>query len=404
MSATISSSNSLRVNAYELTHVGHARKLNEDSKYVDPAGTYFVVADGMGGHAAGEVASALAVEEVRKDVAAKSRSFAKLDAKTSSSARRTMTDLLTRAGKRANNAVRTLAAKDRSKEGMGTTLEVLCLTSEGAWIGHVGDSRTYRIRGGEVEQLTVDQTVAQRFSDENREASPALMEQWGSVLLEAFGAKDEVNVEVVHADLKSGDRLLVCSDGLYQYFPRAEELAEVVAMEGPEAGLGRLVDLALDRGGQDNITGILVDVVSVPPSAAMADTAKLGKRKAGSKATFPPAPSTEKLPDGFEQEYGIAEAIALLRKLPDGDAGTIGRVLRRTLLSARIALPPIIADGNAKNARIEARVEGLKKEIEALRGEIARAETEIAALEEDRAETQLVKERLEMAESMGPAT
>ena len=246
---------------YQKTDVGLLRDHNEDTSYSDPAGAFFIVADGMGGHAAGEVASQLAVDEVTALLGKERGVLASLGSDPNSLPRPVMTELLKRVGSQANQAVRKQASQNRATRGMGTTLEMVCMTADGAWIGHVGDSRTYLVRSNAVVQLTTNHTVAQQLSADKRVQMADVLEEWGSVLVEAIGAKEDVSVEVIHCELQSGDRLLVCSDGLYEYFPRAEEISEVLAMEGSSAGLERLVELALNRGGKDNITGLLIEVV-----------------------------------------------------------------------------------------------------------------------------------------------
>ena len=374
---------------FERTEVGRVRDHNEDSKYSDPDGRYFVVADGMGGHAAGEVASQLAVDEVKKVLSGECEVLDAVSSAPNSRTRPIMTELLTRVGTLANEAVRKHAEENTATHGMGTTLEVVCVTADGAWIGHVGDSRTYLVRSGSVTQLTTDHTVAQRMSKDNQAPSAAMLEQWGSVLVEAIGAKDSVNVEVVHSRLKRGDRLLLCSDGLYEYFPRAEEIAEVLAMEGSKAGLERLIDLAYDRGGKDNITGVLVEIVQQPTSQG--DSEEIGHA-----ATLT---GLEPFGEGIDQDYGIEEAIALMRKLPEENLELVVRVVKQTLRSTNISLLPILSDATSKQARLKREVEALKNEISSLEGEVASRLSEITTLDDDRAETTMVMERLKLAQS-----
>lgn len=382
---------------FERTDVGRVRDHNEDSKYSDPEGQYFVVADGMGGHAAGEVASHLAVEEVKRVLGLERAVLDALGSKPNPRNRPIMMELLTRVGSSANQAVRKRASEDKATHGMGTTLEVVCVTGDGAWIAHVGDSRTYLVRDRSVVQLTTDHTVAQRLMQGSREHRPEVLEQWGSVLVEAIGAKDEVNVEVVHSTLEVGDRLLLCSDGLYEYFPRAEEIGEVLAMEGSKAGLERLVDLAFERGGKDNITGVLVEVVSAPKARKKPRSEEIAYDTTVDGMQAVQGESEQDYP---EQDYGIEEAIALMRKLPAENVELVVQVVARTLRSTQIAIAPIVRDARSKEARLERRVTALKGEIASLEHEISRCAEEIARQETDREETTMVMDRLKLAQSL----
>ncbi len=390
---------------YERTDVGQVRDHNEDSKYSDPGGRFFVVADGMGGHAAGEVASQLAVEEVKARLDEERSVLDTLGTDPKALTRPVMTEMLKRVGGLANKAVRQRALEDTTTKGMGTTLEVVCVTADGAWIGHVGDSRTYLVRANQVTQLTTDQTVAQQLSEEKRLKMAEVLEQWGGVLVEAIGAKETVNVDVVHCPLESGDQLLLCSDGLYEYFPRAGEIGEVLAMEGCKAGLERLVELAYDRGGKDNITGVLVDVIEASKKSQAASSSNSEEElEYGLTAenSVPLGVRTAALDEderggGEAQDYGIDEAIALMRKLPAEQVDLVVTVVKQTLQSAGVRTLPIIRSAEAKKRRIERRVTLLKKEIDGLKQEVVDYKAQISTLEDDRAETSLVKERLELA-------
>jgi protein phosphatase len=360
------------VQFFQKTHVGRVREHNEDSSYSDPAGRFFVVADGMGGHAAGEVASQLAVDEVRAMLEKQQKIWDDDPTALTTSAMETLIKSL---AEQANRAVRQRAERSPSTRGMGTTLEVLLLTGNGAWIGHVGDSRTYLVRGSEVSQLTHDQTIANQLSASQKQAMGDALQQYDNVLAEAIGARVDVKPAVAHAELQSGDLLLSCSDGLYQYFPRAQEMGEIFAMDGPKAGLDRLVDLALERGGKDNITGLLVEVVEHSPSASRPDDGR----------------------SAAQQGYGIEEALRLMRLLPQGDSELVLRVLRNSLASAGVLLGPIIRDAGDKQERLSRAIKEHNHAIEEMRQQVASCQQEIAALEEDRAETLMVKGHLERA-------
>lgn len=248
------------------TDVGAVRERNEDSGFVDGRQRYFIVADGMGGHSAGDVASALAVKTVRDILDCASPQLATYVAAPTPAGREGIRAVLERAMWEANDAVLTRSIEERDKHGMGTTLEVVIVLGDEAFIGHVGDSRTYLVRDGAARQATDDHTVAQAMrragtlTDTQVDSSPMR-----SVLSNAIGISADVHVDHVHLRLRAGDRLLICSDGMYEYFA-ANELASWVTEHSADVALSGLIDQACSRGGADNITGIIVEVPQ--PSSA----------------------------------------------------------------------------------------------------------------------------------------
>jgi protein phosphatase len=232
------------------TDIGMVREHNEDSCYVDPAGTYFIVADGMGGH---EITRSL--EAARSQIEA----FAKEPA---DEGRQQLVQVLEDAVRRAHQAVYERGGRESDKRGMGTTLDVLLVADGEAFVAHVGDSRTYLLRGGAAAQVTTDHTVAEVLVIEGKlTPEEARLSPLRTILVNAIGVSADVGVELAHLKLRRGDRLLLCSDGLHDYFPIDSEIAEVLGEKGTEDGLVKLVDMAKERGGHDNITGILVEVV-----------------------------------------------------------------------------------------------------------------------------------------------
>jgi hypothetical protein len=151
---------------------------------------------------------------------------------------------------------------------MGTTLDVVLVAGAEAFVAHVGDSRTYLVREGKSSQITTDHTVAEvlviegKLTIEEAQVSPLR-----TILVNAIGVSADVGVEMAHVTLKQGDRLLLCSDGLHDYFPVEEEIAQRISEEKPGDALKEMVELAKTRGGHDNITGIAVHVVEVHEGA-----------------------------------------------------------------------------------------------------------------------------------------
>jgi serine/threonine protein phosphatase PrpC len=231
---------------------------------------FFIVADGMGGHAAGEVASAMAVENVKKTLEEATAEIAKFKAEPTDSGRRALVQLLQSAVLGAHQAVYQRGQAEADKAGMGTTLDVVLIAGPEAFVAHVGDSRTYLIRDGRTSQITTDHTVAEvlviegKLTIEEAQVSPLR-----TILVNAIGVSADVGVEMAHVTLKRGDRILLCSDGLHDYFPLDEEIAEQLSSEKPGESLAEMVELAKTRGGHDNITGVaiqIVDIEGVPSS------------------------------------------------------------------------------------------------------------------------------------------
>jgi serine/threonine protein phosphatase PrpC len=269
-----------KVVAHLKTDVGMIREHNEDSACVDPRGAFFIVADGMGGHAAGEVASAMAVDEMRQALDAARAQIDEFGRHPTEEQRKALVTLLETSVQRAHQAVFERGGREADKKGMGTTLEVVLVADGEAFVAHVGDSRTYLLRSGAVAQVTTDHTVAEVLVIEGKlTAEEARLSPLRTILVNAIGVSADVGVELAHIRLRRGDKLLLCSDGLHDYFPSDTELGELLAAERDgEKGLERLVTLAKERGGHDNITGILVEVVDGNPS--MDEEAEEAKRLA----------------------------------------------------------------------------------------------------------------------------
>lgn len=229
------------------SHVGLVRAGNEDSGYAGPR--LLVVADGMGGHAAGEVASAVTVE-----------ALAGLDGPGPVPPGLDRDEALTSAITQANHRIRDLVDADPRRSGMGTTVTAMLWTGSGFSLAHIGDSRAYLLRGGELSQLTRDHTYVQalidegRISEDDRETHPAR-----SLLLQALGG-DDIAPDLTDVDAVDGDRIMLCSDGLSGVVD-SDVIASVLTEEpDPQAAADRLVELAVRGGGPDNITCVVADV------------------------------------------------------------------------------------------------------------------------------------------------
>ncbi len=244
------------------TDVGVVRDHNEDSAFVDEEQCFFIVADGMGGHAAGEVASAMAVETVRdalEEARPRLQSFAE---SPNDDGRKDAVNVLESAVRAAHQAVYERGVQETDKQGMGTTLDVVLVAGPEAFVAHVGDSRTYLVRDGKAAQITTDHTVAEvlviegKLSLEEAQISPLR-----TILVNAIGVAPDVGVEMAHVQLRKDDQLLLCSDGLHDYFPVEQELADKMIGVDPGDALGEMIELAKERGGHDNITGVILEVL-----------------------------------------------------------------------------------------------------------------------------------------------
>ncbi|MDP9068001.1 MAG: protein phosphatase 2C domain-containing protein [Actinomycetota bacterium] len=223
------------------------RSNNEDAAYAGPR--LLALADGMGGHAAGEVAASLAIKELLP-----------LDEGRPS---RDMLGDLRRAFRRANAAIADRAASDPETSGMGTTLTALLFAGRRVALAHIGDSRAYLLRNGSLHQVTRDDTLVQSLVDEGRvrPEEAASHPQRNMVLKVLTGQETEPFFEVRETD--PGDRYLICSDGLSDYVT-SEEIVAILEMPDPQRRPQELIRLALRHGSQDNITCVVGDVVRGP--------------------------------------------------------------------------------------------------------------------------------------------
>jgi protein phosphatase len=249
-----------------LTDVGVKRSHNQDACSAQPAandahwrthGHIFVVADGMGGHAVGEKASAKAVRDIpltfQKHVTQEG---------VRAAIRRAFAD--------ANAAIYEIGQKNPEFKGMGTTATALFVRTEGAWVGHVGDSRTYRIRRGKVEQLTFDHSWVWEIARRQGIDPDELGDFKKNVIIRSLGPDAEVDVDIEGPHpVEAGDAFLLCSDGLSNLVT-PDEMGAVVTTLPPEEASKFLVDLANVRGGPDNITCVIVHFPGAPAEAPAA--------------------------------------------------------------------------------------------------------------------------------------
>ncbi len=243
-----------------LTDVGRRRVSNEDSFFHDDEMGLYAVADGMGGHAAGEIASQEAIDTVRGMVRQGASLLRAVEAGDHSA------QTLWRVGRLLESAVQAatymvfgIAQNDPDQAGMGTTLSALLLCGPFGVTAQVGDSRVYQVREGRVSQLTEDHTlIAWQLKQGIISEREAELSPHKNVITRAVGSREYVQVDTTFFQIEPEDHYLVCSDGLHGYL-REDEIAPITAL-GPEAAVRKFIDTANLRGGRDNITAIVVEV------------------------------------------------------------------------------------------------------------------------------------------------
>ena len=248
----------LTMRSYGATDIGRKRQHNEDAFLCADDLGLWVVADGMGGHAAGEVASREAIDTilgmVRRGKA--QQTSASSEQEVMARARR----LLEGAVQAATYMVFSIAQLDDGKAGMGTTISAMMSFGDQMALAQVGDSRIYRVRDGLAEQLTEDHTLINwQLKQGLITEAEARISRQRNVITRAVGNRDYVQVDTLISDARLGDVYLLCSDGLHGYLTPGE-IPELVA-PGGDAAVARLIALANDRGGKDNVTAILVEIL-----------------------------------------------------------------------------------------------------------------------------------------------
>jgi serine/threonine protein phosphatase PrpC len=253
----------MELSFWAATDVGKKREINEDSFLVDKKLNLFIVADGMGGHASGEVASKLAVHEFLKAVQAGHDMVERYGKGDASVRPQEVLTLLENAVQAAGHAVYQKGQQEPEKRGMGTTTSALLIAGDRGFIAHVGDSRVYMLRAGQVVQLTEDHSLVNelirrgRVTKEGFETSP--YKAYKNAVTRAVGVYETVQGDTIDFELLPGDQFLLCSDGLHAYLTDAR-IIEMFKGDDVKQLPKRLVDLANAGGGHDNITAIVVRV------------------------------------------------------------------------------------------------------------------------------------------------
>lgn len=231
-----------------LTDKGMVRPANQDAYHIDLDGRFFIVADGMGGHAGGEEASRIAIETAHTYIEQNWES--EPDTK----------NLLAQALIAANDAIVADQEQHTQRADMGTTLVTILFRDDLVWSAHVGDSRLYRLRGDKLDLITEDDTwVARAMKLGQLNADEARVHPLRHVLSHCLGRRDLRQINIQTQEINSGDRVLLCSDGLTEEVPH-DEIAIHLQAETEELAAQTLIDAAKQHGGSDNITVIIATI------------------------------------------------------------------------------------------------------------------------------------------------
>jgi protein phosphatase len=242
------------------TDVGMIRSGNEDNFTVDASATrgIFIVADGMGGHAAGEVASEMAVQIVQRELAP----IHDLEGEE-------VVQIVATALRKANRAIHDRTLTEVDKQGMGTTASVLVLAGSRYLIGQIGDSRVYLLRDGSFSQLTKDHSYVQEQVDAGfLTPEQARYHPYSNVITRCVGASPDVEPDIYRGEMRTGDLFLVASDGLTGMVDDRRLAHLLNSRAEPERKVQSLISEANGRGGLDNITAIIVQVLEAGPAGS----------------------------------------------------------------------------------------------------------------------------------------
>lgn len=248
------------ISARGQTDVGLKRVHNEDSLLVDEELRLFIVADGMGGHAGGGTASRLAVQTIQARVRAAREVRPELFSSPGGIEDSPLPDVLREAIESACSTIYQAARREPSLTGMGTTVTAVVLAGQAAFVAHVGDSRCYLARGTRIYQVSEDHSlVNEQVKAGAITADEARHSRFKNIITRSVGFESDVAVDLIAIEVQPGDRLVVCCDGLSNLVSD-EEILEVVQTSQLDDAPQRLIDLANERGGDDNITVVVVHI------------------------------------------------------------------------------------------------------------------------------------------------
>ncbi|MBT3220228.1 MAG: Stp1/IreP family PP2C-type Ser/Thr phosphatase [Proteobacteria bacterium] len=248
----------MRIRSCGMTDVGLKRGHNEDNYLINEELNLFVVADGMGGHAGGEYASAIAVNTVEEIVTSIELLGDEVEQGEDrvEATREKMCQSIRLAGRRIFEKAR----QQPEYHGMGTTAVVLLIDGGNAFVAHVGDSRLYMMRDGKIDQVTEDHSlIAEKVRHGLITPEEAKNHRMRNVITRSLGYQEDVEVDLQVLAVRRNDRFLICSDGLSGHVSQ-EEMGELIERHSPQEAARRLIELACERGGEDNITAVIAYV------------------------------------------------------------------------------------------------------------------------------------------------
>jgi len=252
----------MRITSCGMTDVGVKRTNNEDNYLINDELNLFVVCDGMGGHAGGEFASAIAVNTVEEvltsiEIRPDAEGF---EVEDGNNPIEVVREKLRYAIRLAGKRIYQRAQEDTDYQGMGTTCLALMVDNGNAFMAHVGDSRGYLVRDGKIEQLTEDHSlVNERVRAGLITEEEAKTHKLKNIITRSLGFMEDVEIDLSVRAVRRGDLFVLCSDGLSN-FMETEEIGECVLDHGPQASARRMIETACERGGDDNITVIVARV------------------------------------------------------------------------------------------------------------------------------------------------
>lgn len=251
----------MQIMSWGRTDVGRTRHNNEDSYLKDPEHGIYLVCDGMGGHAAGEVASQTAAEVIHRVLSEAHPTYEVLDTNSSPADWDSLVATIESAFQQASQTVANMAAQDSEKAGMGTTASMLLTVGSKGLMAHVGDSRVYLVRDGKLYQLSEDHSyVGEMIKKGRMTEQEARMSPFANLLTRAVGLQPQVQVDTLLFDMLPGDTYLISSDGLHDAFDDPEEMLPILMLEDGAEIVRHLIQSANEKYGKDNISAVVVRV------------------------------------------------------------------------------------------------------------------------------------------------
>jgi serine/threonine protein phosphatase PrpC len=250
----------MKIDYYGLTDVGKKREKNEDSLLVNPNLGLFMVADGMGGHLGGEFASKIAVQTVEETIRQVLEDPEATLASDTNFDRADPGEMLKYAIRTASQKIYEEAGRNPGLRGMGTTAVALLIHDSKGFIAHVGDSRAYLVRNGEIQQLTADHSlVAEQLRAGFITAEELKHHKFKNIITRSVGFQNDVEIDLLVRDLEVGDHFLLCSDGLSNLVDDPD-IHKIVSKNQPKEACKKLIELANKRGGDDNVTVVVASI------------------------------------------------------------------------------------------------------------------------------------------------